>query len=469
MPGLSLDGAEKRPPPPVGGDPCKLFIGGLAWATTSISLRKTFEDAVGEVAEARVICDKEDPTKSRGFGFVTMATPELAQAAHKTFHGQELDGRELRVDFDTGQRNNAPSGGGGKGGYGGKGGGYGGKGDSYYGGRDDRRDYRQPAGYEAGYRGSGYADSRGGGAMPPRDRGGSYAAPNRGGGAPVQQSYDDHRGGGGGSYASRAPAAGAYDDRGSVDSRGPPPADRYAARGPPSSTSYDERPPYQDGLRGGISGGGPRDGHRDDPRLMPPPSPSRGSYYKERSPPRYEQHAPPPSRGGGYTGGGGGAPYREDYRSVDYPPEYRGPPPRGYDAPPASSRYEQGGGGHSSSYRSSSSSGGGPDVARAAPVGYQQPEYRAPPGANYQPEYRAAPNSGGGSYAQAEYRGGDRAAAAPRGADGNYRYDSARAGSYSAGPRGGAPPPNGGGGGYQEYRGSSGPGSQGSHGGGSYR
>ena len=49
----------------------KLFVGGLAWATTDDSLREAFE-AHGTVTEAKVILER-DTGRSRGFGFVTMA------------------------------------------------------------------------------------------------------------------------------------------------------------------------------------------------------------------------------------------------------------------------------------------------------------------------------------------------------------------------------------------------------------
>ena len=47
--------------------------------------------------------------RSRGFGFVEMATAEEANAAVKKFNGQELDGRTLKVEL----ANAKPSGGGG--------------------------------------------------------------------------------------------------------------------------------------------------------------------------------------------------------------------------------------------------------------------------------------------------------------------------------------------------------------------
>ena len=72
-----------------------LFVGGIAFATTEDTLREAFEQA-GEVSSARIIMDRETG-RSRGFGFVEMATPEAAQAAIEMWDGKELDGREVAV------------------------------------------------------------------------------------------------------------------------------------------------------------------------------------------------------------------------------------------------------------------------------------------------------------------------------------------------------------------------------------
>ena len=73
----------------------KLFIGGLAFSTSTERLREVFGQAgVGE--SAAVVMDRETG-HSRGFGFVEMATAEEADAAIKKFNGQELDGRRLTV------------------------------------------------------------------------------------------------------------------------------------------------------------------------------------------------------------------------------------------------------------------------------------------------------------------------------------------------------------------------------------
>ncbi|MBD3362787.1 RNA-binding protein [Candidatus Dojkabacteria bacterium] len=73
----------------------KLFVGGLSWDTTEEGLR-TFFEQVGEVKEVKIIVHR-DTGKSRGFGFVTMATEEEAQKAIEELNEQELDGRTLKV------------------------------------------------------------------------------------------------------------------------------------------------------------------------------------------------------------------------------------------------------------------------------------------------------------------------------------------------------------------------------------
>ncbi len=74
----------------------KLFVGGLAWATTSDSLRKAFEQ-FGEVTDAKVITDRET-NRSRGFGFVTFADDNAAASAISGMDGKELEGRMIRVN-----------------------------------------------------------------------------------------------------------------------------------------------------------------------------------------------------------------------------------------------------------------------------------------------------------------------------------------------------------------------------------
>lgn len=107
----------------------KLFVGGLAWATTDDGLRQAFE-RFGNVAEAKVIMDRETG-RSRGFGFVSFADDGQGDAAMREMDGAQLDGRSIKVN-EAQERAPRPGGGGGGGGRGGFGGG-GGRGG--YGGR----------------------------------------------------------------------------------------------------------------------------------------------------------------------------------------------------------------------------------------------------------------------------------------------------------------------------------------------
>jgi RNA recognition motif-containing protein len=75
----------------------KLFIGGLAFSTSTDRLREVFAEA-GPVESAAVVTDR-DTGQSRGFGFVEMATAEAATEAVKMFNGREVDGRTVRVEL----------------------------------------------------------------------------------------------------------------------------------------------------------------------------------------------------------------------------------------------------------------------------------------------------------------------------------------------------------------------------------
>ncbi|MGB1014671.1 MAG: RNA recognition motif domain-containing protein [Nannocystaceae bacterium] len=99
----------------------KLFVGGLAWATSTEGLHSAFEN-YGPVREAKVITDR-DTGRSRGFGFVTYEDDGDAERAMQEMDGADLDGRRIRVN-EAEER--PPRGGGGGYGGGGGGGGYGG-------------------------------------------------------------------------------------------------------------------------------------------------------------------------------------------------------------------------------------------------------------------------------------------------------------------------------------------------------
>ncbi|NTV30974.1 RNA-binding protein [candidate division WWE3 bacterium] len=81
----------------------RLYIGNLPFSTTDEELMQAFS-AAGEVKSAKVILDR-DTGRSRGFGFVEMATPEAAQAAIQMFHEKDFGGRPLVVNEARPERN----------------------------------------------------------------------------------------------------------------------------------------------------------------------------------------------------------------------------------------------------------------------------------------------------------------------------------------------------------------------------
>ncbi len=72
-----------------------LHVGGLSFDTTDDGLRTFFEQA-GTVESAKVITDR-DSGRSRGFGFVEMATDDEGRKAIEDLNGEMLDGRTLTV------------------------------------------------------------------------------------------------------------------------------------------------------------------------------------------------------------------------------------------------------------------------------------------------------------------------------------------------------------------------------------
>jgi len=74
----------------------KIYVGGLPYATTDAQLQDLFATH-GTVESARVITDKFTG-RSRGFGFVEMASNEEAQRAIQALNGTDLDGRNLTVN-----------------------------------------------------------------------------------------------------------------------------------------------------------------------------------------------------------------------------------------------------------------------------------------------------------------------------------------------------------------------------------
>ena len=100
----------------------KLYVGNLSFRVTSEDLQEHFT-AAGAVDSANVVFDRETG-RSRGFGFVEMASEDDANNAIAQFNGQEYDGRNMVVNEARPREDSRGGGGGrGRGGYNGGGGG----------------------------------------------------------------------------------------------------------------------------------------------------------------------------------------------------------------------------------------------------------------------------------------------------------------------------------------------------------
>ena len=73
----------------------KLYVGGIPYSSTDSSLKEAFSKA-GTVTSATVIVDRMTG-RSKGFGFVEMASDEEASAAIDMWTGKEFEGRNLTV------------------------------------------------------------------------------------------------------------------------------------------------------------------------------------------------------------------------------------------------------------------------------------------------------------------------------------------------------------------------------------
>ena len=161
----------------------KLYVGNLPYSVRDSDLEQAFGQ-FGAVTSAKVMMER-DTGRSKGFGFVEMASDAEAQAAINGMNGQPLGGRSIVVNEARPMEPRPPR----TGGFGGGGGGFGGGrsgGGGYGGGREGGG-----GGYGGGGGGGGYGGGRGdGGFRSPygsgprnggRNGGGGYGGGNGGG------------------------------------------------------------------------------------------------------------------------------------------------------------------------------------------------------------------------------------------------------------------------------------------------
>jgi cold-inducible RNA-binding protein len=150
----------------------KLYVGNLPYSVRDEDLQQSFGQ-FGAVTSAKVMMER-DTGRSKGFGFVEMASDAEAQAAINGMNGQPLGGRSVVVNEARPMEARPPRTGGFGGGGGGYGGGAGGGGGGYGGGGGGRS---SGGGSDGGFR-SPYG---GGGAGGGRSGGGGGSGGGRGG------------------------------------------------------------------------------------------------------------------------------------------------------------------------------------------------------------------------------------------------------------------------------------------------
>lgn len=75
----------------------KIYVGNLPYSVTDSTLESNFAE-FGRVSSAKVMMDRETG-RSKGFGFVEMASAEFAEAAIKALDGMSVDGRSITVNL----------------------------------------------------------------------------------------------------------------------------------------------------------------------------------------------------------------------------------------------------------------------------------------------------------------------------------------------------------------------------------
>ena len=106
-----------------------IFVGNLSFNTNEDELRQAFE-AYGQVERVSILTDR-DTGRSRGFGFVEMASNEDGEKAIAALNGSQIGGRTINVNEARPKTERVGGGGRDRGDRGGRGGGGGGRRDRW--------------------------------------------------------------------------------------------------------------------------------------------------------------------------------------------------------------------------------------------------------------------------------------------------------------------------------------------------
>ncbi len=96
----------------------RIYIGNMSWDTTEDTLRAALTNGGRNVKDVHIVMDRETG-RPRGFAFAEFTTEAEAQSAIQELDGQNLDGRNLKVNEAQERQNRGGGGGGHRGGGGG--------------------------------------------------------------------------------------------------------------------------------------------------------------------------------------------------------------------------------------------------------------------------------------------------------------------------------------------------------------
>jgi len=74
-----------------------IYVGNLAYSLSEEELANEFAN-FGEVTSTKIIVDRENNNRSKGFGFIEMADDEAGKKAIEELNGKVVAGRNLRVN-----------------------------------------------------------------------------------------------------------------------------------------------------------------------------------------------------------------------------------------------------------------------------------------------------------------------------------------------------------------------------------
>src|SRR5215210_7607004 len=100
-----------------------IYVGNLNWNMTSDDLHNLFS-AYGNVVSAKIVTDKFNNNRSKGFGFVEMSDDEAARQAISNLNDTDVLGRKIVVNESAPRKEGESGGGYKKKSFGGGGGGY---------------------------------------------------------------------------------------------------------------------------------------------------------------------------------------------------------------------------------------------------------------------------------------------------------------------------------------------------------